>query len=180
MSVARAIWRARARTERGESGIAEFGLSVQDGKRRAIGDEQRGSPRHVKRAQSGDERGHSQLRNQQAVDGPHQDAAEDGRHNHQPGMKVDHDAKRAQHQAAVDQSTGNDGRQPGHRTHRQIDASCQDHEGHAHRQDGVNGNVLHQDGKVTAGEKGRRHGGESRHQRDEHNQRAQAKQEGGG
>jgi len=40
----------RARTERGESGIAEFGLSVQVGKRRAIGDEQRGSPRHVKRA----------------------------------------------------------------------------------------------------------------------------------
>ncbi|MCX6632782.1 MAG: hypothetical protein NTW28_34715 [Candidatus Solibacter sp.] len=163
--------------EKREAGVAEFRFTREIGKGGAVRKQQRGAARGVHCAERGDERRHRKPRHQPTIDQAHYGAAEHGNQNHQPDLEIHHDAKRLQHQAAIEQTSGDHAGRPGNGAYRKIDAAAQDDERHANRHDGVDGHVFEQDGEVGGGEEGGREDGEHRDQQHQGDQRAQAEEQ---
>jgi hypothetical protein len=156
--------------------FTQVGFAGQVRKRGAFGDQQRGAPRDVERPQGGDKGGNAQIGDQHAVDRANQKASRECRDHHQPGMEVDDDAERVQHQAAVDQAAGKDSSQASDRSDREVDPPAEDDEGHPDRQNRIDGDVLYQDRKVGRGQERRRQDREGRTQGYQHDQRPQPEQ----
>ena len=164
----------KALSEQREACIAANRLAAEIGKGLAVRQEQRGASRYVECSQCRNERSNTGLRNQPTV----QEA--NGKTDSECDENCDQDARvmngTAEGEALCQQVACHHPAQPCDGADREIDASRQDDERHANREDRGDGDVFRQNGEIIGGEEGRRQRGEQDEQQQQHENGASAEE----